>query len=95
MAGGPNRRTTLKAVSFFESITERRIREAREAGLFNDLNGAGQPIPDLDKERPPGWWAARWVKEERGKLSGNDLDDDERLRLSQLRRLRARPERSG
>ncbi len=52
-------------VSIFESIAERRIRAAREEGLFDNLAGAGKPIPDLDQERPPGWWAERWVEQER------------------------------
>ncbi len=38
---------------------------AREEGLFDNLAGAGKPIPDLDQERPPGWWAERWVEQER------------------------------
>jgi hypothetical protein len=41
----------------FEDWTERQIREARERGAFDDLPGAGRPIPGLDKP----WSAERWV----------------------------------
>jgi len=38
-------------------FVERRIEQAQRAGFFDDLALRGQPIPDLDEERPPGWWA--------------------------------------
>ena len=46
--------------------------------MFDDLPGAGKPIPDLDRERPPGWWAARLVKRERSMLRAEDLDREVR-----------------
>jgi len=55
-------------VDIVESIADRRIREARAAGLFDNLAGRGQPIADIDQERPPGWWADRLVERERLKL---------------------------
>ncbi|MGF1598460.1 MAG: DnaJ family domain-containing protein [Acidimicrobiales bacterium] len=48
-----------------QSIADRRIAEARAAGLFDGLAGAGQPIPDLDQVLPPGWWATRLIETER------------------------------
>ena len=57
----------------FESIADRRIREARRAGLFDNLPGAGKPIADLGRERPPGWWASRVVTEERDKMRYEEL----------------------
>lgn len=48
-----------------ETIAERRIREAIEQGLFDNLAGSGKPIDDLDGTREPGWWAKRLVDEER------------------------------
>lgn len=53
-----------------ETIADRRILEARAAGMFDNLPGKGKPIPDLGTERPPGWWAARLVKTEQDKLRG-------------------------
>jgi len=42
---------------------ERKIREAMARGEFDNLPGAGEPIPDLDDD--PNWWVKKWVKRER------------------------------
>lgn len=60
-------------MGLFESIADRRIREARRAGLFDNLPGVGKPIPDLGQERPPGWWANRVMKAERDEMRYQDL----------------------
>lgn len=60
-------------MGLFETIADRRIREARADGLFDDLPGRGKPIADLHLERKPGWWAARTVKNERDKLAHEEL----------------------
>ena len=60
----------------FEEISDRRIRAGREAGLFDDLPGAGKPIKDIDRVRPPGWWAMRVAKTERSKQRAEDLRAD-------------------
>jgi Domain of unknown function (DUF1992) len=39
-----------------ESLAEREIRLAREAGLFDALAGAGKPLPGLDGEPDEDWW---------------------------------------
>ena len=57
----------------FEESADRRIRAGYEAGLFDGLEGAGKPIRDLDRIRPPGWWAARLAGRERSKLRAEDL----------------------
>jgi len=38
---------------------ERQIHEAMEWGEFDDLPGAGRPIPDLGAGYDPAWWAKR------------------------------------
>lgn len=40
----------------WESWIDRQVREAAERGEFDDLAGAGQPIPDLDKPFDQLWW---------------------------------------
>ena len=50
----------------WESWIDRQIREAEEQGEFEDLPGAGQPIPDLDKPHDELWWV-------RDKLRREDL----------------------
>ncbi len=47
-----------------ETYVERRIREAIEAGEFDDLPGAGEPIPDLDGSYEPEWWVRKWMERE-------------------------------
>ena len=48
-----------------EPWIERVIREAQEAGKFDDVAGSGEPIPDIDQPYDAGWWARRWVARER------------------------------
>ena len=48
-----------------ESIADRLIREAMERGDFDDLPGAGKPIPDLDKPYDPHWWVKSFLARER------------------------------
>ncbi len=43
---------------------ERLIREAEEAGEFDDLPGKGRPIDDLHRPYDPAWWARSWLARE-------------------------------
>lgn len=52
----------------WESWVERKIREAFERGDFDDLPGAGQPIPDLHRPYDELWWL-------RDKLRREQLSD--------------------
>lgn len=74
-------------MNVFETIADRRIREARENGLFDNLPGAGKPIPDLGVERKPGWWAERIVKAERSQARAEQLDRELRAARPGLWRL--------
>jgi len=47
------------------SLVERKIQEAMAAGEFDDLPGAGKPIPDLDLTYDPSWWVRKWIRRER------------------------------
>lgn len=79
-------------MNIFESIADRRIEAAREAGLFDNLAGHGKPIPDLDRERPAGWWAARLAKRERSLLAAEDLEREIRAAMPVIWRLRSERE---
>ena len=46
------------------TVAENRIREAQEEGLFDHLEGAGQPITDLDEPYDPNWWLRRYLARE-------------------------------
>jgi len=48
----------------YESWVDRQIREAQERGEFDNLRGAGQPIPGL-KDRPDeNWWVKGLIERE-------------------------------
>lgn len=40
----------------FESWIDQQLREARERGEFDNLPGAGKPIPGLDEPYDESWW---------------------------------------
>lgn len=48
----------------WEAFTERRIREAAEAGAFAALPGFGQPIPGIDEPLDDNWWVKRKLRDE-------------------------------
>jgi len=48
----------------WESWIDRQIREATERGEFDNLPGAGEPIPDLDKPFDELWWVKRKLHDE-------------------------------
>ncbi|GGM52478.1 DUF1992 domain-containing protein [Longimycelium tulufanense] len=52
----------------FESWVEKQIHEAAERGEFDNLPGAGKPIPGLDKPYDELWWVREKMRREN--LSG-------------------------
>ena len=48
----------------WESWIDEQIREAREAGAFDNLAGAGKPLPDLGAEHDPDWWVKKLTQRE-------------------------------
>jgi hypothetical protein len=48
----------------FETWVERQLREAAERGAFDDLPGAGKPIPDLDMPHDELWWVKQKLRRE-------------------------------
>ena len=54
----------------WESPVEKAIREAQERGEFDDLPGAGKPLPDLGDPDDPMWWLRRYVEREELDLTG-------------------------
>ncbi len=49
----------------YESWVERQIREAIERGEFDNLPGAGKPIPDLNGRDDENWWVKRLLEREK------------------------------
>ena len=48
----------------FETWADRQIREAAERGEFEDLPGAGRPLPDLDEPYDELWWVRKKMSRE-------------------------------
>ena len=70
-----------------DAIAERRVSEARDAGLFDDLDLHGKPIPDLQRQRQPGWWANQFVAKERNKVTALEIEQELRTAMPALWRL--------
>lgn len=70
-----------------DAIADRRVNEAREAGLFDNLALHGKPIPDIDRQRQPGWWANQFVAKERNKVVALEIEQELRDAMPGLWRL--------
>jgi hypothetical protein len=53
---------------WYESLIDRQIREAQERGEFDDLPGAGKPLPDRGELYDEEWWLKQLI--EREQLTG-------------------------
>lgn len=49
----------------YESWVERQIREATERGEFDNLPGAGRPIPGLTGQDEENWWVKGFLEREK------------------------------
>jgi len=54
---------------WYESSIDRRLREARERGEFDNLPGAGRPLPGAGGEYDEDWWVKDWLRRE-GETAG-------------------------
>jgi Domain of unknown function (DUF1992) len=57
-------RATLVTMSWLESLVDRRIREAQERGEFDDLPGAGKPLPGAGQAYDENWWIKNLIERE-------------------------------
>ncbi len=71
-------------------IAEQRIRDAIAAGAFDNLPGAGKPIPDIDRPYDPKWWIKSWLARERLDVAVREADPRYR-KLAALEELRRPP----
>ena len=51
-------------MSRHESWIDRQIREAAERGEFDNLPGAGKPIPNRNELVDADWWIKQWIERE-------------------------------
>jgi len=49
----------------WESWFEEQIRQAQEEGAFENLPGAGKPLPDLEESYDPDWWVKKLIRREK------------------------------
>jgi hypothetical protein len=56
-------------VHWYESSVDRQLREAQERGEFDDLPGAGKPLPGAGQEYEEDWWVRQWLARE-GEAAG-------------------------
>lgn len=83
-------------------FVEQRIQEAMARGEFNNLRGAGRPLPDLGGSYDPRWWVKSWLRREgfgemadnldaaTGALAHEPAREAARDRVTALERLRRR-----
>jgi len=55
---------------YYESWVDKQIREAQERGDFDDLPGAGKPLPHLGDPDDADWWVKGYIKRENLDISG-------------------------
>lgn len=48
-----------------ETLADRLISEAMEAGAFDKLAGSGRPLPGTGMHDEDGWWIRGWVERNR------------------------------
>src|SRR3954451_18827816 len=51
-------------VHWYESSIDRQLREAAERGEFENLEGAGKPLPGHGREYDEDWWVKDWLQRE-------------------------------
>ena len=49
---------------WYESTIDKQIREAQERGAFDNLPGAGKPLPGLNEPDDATWWVRRYIERE-------------------------------
>jgi hypothetical protein len=58
----------------WESWIEEQINRARDEGQFDNLKGAGKPLPGLTDGYDPDWWVKKLVQRERVSIAPPSLE---------------------
>jgi hypothetical protein len=59
--GQPDSHKTVDS-DLIEGYADRLIGEAMESGDFDDLPGAGKPLPGAGTPDDEGWWIRGWIE---------------------------------
>jgi hypothetical protein len=78
----------------WEHWMERQIREAEKRGDFENLPGAGKPIPDLRKPHDELWWVKKLMAREKLDVKGGTLELRKELEEA-IERIRAQTSEAG
>lgn len=62
----PDPQTTARGITGWVDAT---IAQAQRRGAFDDLPGAGKPLPEVDARADPDWWVKGLIERERLDLS--------------------------
>jgi hypothetical protein len=62
---------SLNPFNATRAIAENQIRRMIEEGKFDNLPGAGKPIPDIDEPYDENWWLKSFLKREG--ITGREL----------------------
>ncbi len=76
----------------WESFIDRQVREATERGEFDNLPGAGKPIPDLRTNQDELWWLRSLMKREGLSMEPEALRVRKRLEETLVKIARQRTE---
>ena len=79
-------------MKYTETFIDKLIREAQERGEFDNLPGAGKPIPDLDKPHDELWWVKKLLEREELSLAPSTLQLRKRVEETVERIRRAASE---
>jgi hypothetical protein len=58
----------------FRDWVEEQIEDAQKRGVFDNLPGAGKPLPDLDEPYDEMWWVKKKLREENLSLLPDALE---------------------
>lgn len=64
----------MSIVSWISRAVEERLAQAAANGELDAPSLKGKPLPDLDRPRPPGWWADQFVAREKSHDRRADAD---------------------
>jgi hypothetical protein len=78
----------LEATTQYVDPVERAIRDAIARGEFDNLPGTGKPLPDVDRQYDPDWWARRHLDEVRAQDAADEARRMIRKELPFLRTMR-------
>ena len=76
----------------WESWIEEQVNRARDEGQFDNLEGAGKPLPGLTDGYDPDWWVKKLVQRERVSIPSLELLRKVEVEMAKILALRREPD---